>query len=418
VGKYFSDVVERALEDIYYCYDTGRAARTIEPLTAASEAGDGDASYLLSRCFSGPQYSWQYHTFEADDDKVEKYVCDSILQGSAIGVLGAMRCGMLTPEMQERMPFGSLKEAWDIVYEKAEAGCLFCQNMIGNTYFWLDIVEIEGKQPETFPDREAFRAYLSESTLACIPWFEKAFRGGMGFAGRNLYNLYNSGEEGLVLANPVKAMEVNQLGAELGYPDYEESYGVELMKNWPGREQEGLSYLEKAAAKGQLSAWYHVGLAYQKGKGVQKDFLHALSCYEKGFADLVQNTIGCYNKAGELYFLGEGGVEQNYARAVQLFEEAHSQGSKWGNDMLGTCYLFGYGCQKSPVRARELFEEADYTTDLKNYGLGMIYTEGLGVQEDIKKGVEYFRKAEEYAPAREALKNYRRTLFGRWERKK
>ena len=50
-----------------------------------------------------------------------------------MGVLGAMRCGMLTPEMEEAMPFASLREAWNAVYEKAQAGCLFAMNMIGNT---------------------------------------------------------------------------------------------------------------------------------------------------------------------------------------------------------------------------------------------------------------------------------------------
>ena len=69
MGKYFSDVVEQAIADIYYCYDNERAAKVIGPLTEAAEAGDGDASYILSRCHSGPQYSWKYHPFQADDHK-------------------------------------------------------------------------------------------------------------------------------------------------------------------------------------------------------------------------------------------------------------------------------------------------------------------------------------------------------------
>ena len=186
MGKYFSDVVDKALEDIYYCYDNDRAKAALAALQSAAAAGDGDASYIASRCLSGPQYSWKYHPYPEDDDGVEYYVRQSIRQGSAMGVLGAMRCGMLTPEMEEAMPFANLKEAWNVVLEKAQAGCLFAQNMIGNTYFWLDVVRIEGKGPESFPSKEAFGAYLRDCTLACIPWFEAAFRGGMGFAVRNL----------------------------------------------------------------------------------------------------------------------------------------------------------------------------------------------------------------------------------------
>ncbi len=414
MGKYFSDAVDQAIEDIYYCYDKERAARTIEPLTAAAEAGDGDASYILSRCYSGPQYSWRYHPFEVDDDKVEEYVRKSILQGSAMGVLGAMRCGMLTPEMQEKMPFESLKEAWDIVYKKAQDGCLFCQNMIGNTYFWLDIVKIEARFPETFPSKEAYGAYLRESTLACIPWFLKAFQGGMGFAGKNIHHLYQSGEEGLVEPQPAKAMEIAKLGADLGYPDWEKMYGTELLKQ-AGREAEGLHYCESAAGKGELTAWYQVGNAYQTGKVVRKDVLYAMSCYEKGMAD--PENLGCFNKAGELLFLGQDGIGQDYARAVKLFEHTYSEGNHWGNDMLGICYLFGYGCEKNPSLAKKVFEEADYSSDLKYYGLGMIYAEGMGVQEDIKKGVEYLQKAKNYTPAKEAILNYKKTLFGKWVRR-
>ena len=47
----------------------------------------------------------------------------------------------------------------------------------------------------------------------------------------------------------------------------------------------------------------------------------------------------------------------------------------------------------------------------------MIYTEGLGIPADIKKGVEYFQKAKDYAPAKEALLHFKKTLFGKWVRK-
>lgn len=148
---------------------------------------------------------------------------------------------------------------------------------------------------------------------------------------------------------------------------------------------------------------------------VPKDCPQAMKCYELGLQD--PNAIGCANRAGELLFHGKDGVPQDYARAVQLFEQAHAQKNTWGNDMLGTCYLFGYGCQKNPARALQLFQEVDYSTNLLNFGLGTLYTEGLGVPEDIKKGVEYFQKCKNYAPAQEALLKFKKTLFGKWVRR-
>ena len=414
MGKYFSDVVDKAIEDIYYCYDGQRARAALAALQTAAAQGDGDASYIASRCLSGPNYSWKYHPYPEDDDGAEYYLRQSIRQGSAMGVLGAMRSGMLTPEMEEVMPFQNLLEAWNVVKEKADAGSPFAQNMIGNTYFWLDIVRIEGKGPDSFPSRESFTDYLRDSTLACIPWFEKAFRGGMGFAGRNLRNLYKNGEEGLVAPQPEKAKEVIQLGASLGYPEWMEEYGGELYYI-KGREKEGLDLCEAAAKKGQLSAWYYPASAYQVGRIVPKDWKYAMECCEKGLAD--PTATGCANVAGEMCYKGGDGVPQDYARAVQLFEIAHKNKNNWGNDMLGTCYLCGLGCQTDPVRARTLFEELKRDTDLKNCGLGIIYADGLGVPEDIAKGVAYLQKAQGYPPAQEALLRFKKTLFGKWVRR-
>ena len=117
MGKYFSDPVDNAIQAIYYTYDRERAAAAVQPLADAANAGDGDAAYILSRCVSGPQYSWDYHPFQANDEAVEHLIRQSIVQGSAMGVLGAMRCGMLTPEMEEAMKkhYSGLQEAWNVV---------------------------------------------------------------------------------------------------------------------------------------------------------------------------------------------------------------------------------------------------------------------------------------------------------------
>ena len=414
MGKYFSDPVDNAIQAIYYTYDREAAAASVQPLADAASDGDGDAAYILSRCASGPLYSWDYHPFQPNDEAVEQLIRQSILQGSAMGVLGAMRCGMLTPEMEEAMPFASLKEAWNSVYEKAQAGSLFCMNLIGNTYFWLDIVRIEGKGPEDFPSKAAFGEYLRESELKCIPWFEKAFEGGMGFAGRNMYNLYNDGEEGVCAPDKAKAEAVARLGAEKGYPDWQERYAGILMKD-DSRARQALELYHAAAKQGQLSSWFYVGKAFQEGKIVPKDCPRALEYYELGLQD--PEAIGCANRAGELLFLGRDGVPQDYGRAVQLFERARAGKNTWGNDMLGTCYLFGYGCQRDPARALSLFQEVDYSTNLLNYGLGVIYVQGLGVPEDIKKGVEYLQKCKNYSPAQEELLKYKKTLFGKWVRR-
>ena len=211
-----------------------------------------------------------------------------------------------------------------------------------------------------------------------------------------------------------KAEAIARRGAELGYPDWQERYAGFVIKDG-SRTQEALDLYFAAARQGQLSSWYYIGKTFQDGKLVPKDCVQAMKCYELGLQD--PNQIGCANRAGELLFLGKDGVPQDYARAVQLFEQARGHKNTWGNDMLGICYLFGYGCQKNPEKALSLFQEVDYSSDLINYGLGTIYTQGLGVPEDIKKGVEYLQKAPKYAPAQEELLKFKKTFFGKWVRR-
>lgn len=118
---------------------------------------------------------------------------EKLLTGSAAAVLGALRMDMLTPEFKEIMPFHSIQEAWEEILEKAENGCAFCQYMIGNTYYFLDIIEIEDQKESNFANKEAWNAWKQLQIKQCLPWFEKAFSGGMILAGRNYCHYYQHG---------------------------------------------------------------------------------------------------------------------------------------------------------------------------------------------------------------------------------
>lgn len=409
MGKYFSDVVDKALEDIYYCYDRDRAAAAANALFLAAKEGDGDACYFLSRCFSGPCYSWDYHPFEENEAAAYAMIHQAISLGSAVAVLGALRMDMLTPELREAMPFGSVKEAWDEVYKKAEDGCLFCQYMIGNTYYFLDTIEIEDRKKSEFENKKAWNDWMREQMEQCIPWAMKAFQGGMGLAGRNLRNYYEEGRGDLIQPDYEKKMELLRQGAEMGYPEWMYEYAFELYYHMD-KAKEALPWALDATKAGHLFGWHIIGDMYRKGDGVDQDYAYALECYEKT-ASYGNDPYSCW-RAGEMYFDGCG-TAKDYARAVQYLEKKNEDE---GNDKLGICYLMGYGCQQDVVRGRALLE-SNSNTIWKYYGLGMMYAEGMGVPEDIKKGVEYLKAAGEYEPAKEALKHYKKSLFGIWRRR-
>lgn len=414
MGKYFSDVVDKAIEDIYYCYDNVRAEAAKNALTQAAEEGDGDACYFLSRCLSGECYHWKYHPFVEDDTGTYALIRKGIALGSAAAVLGAMRRGMLTLELRETMPFASLKEPWEQIYEKAEAGCLFSQNMIANTYYYLDVIEINGVKKSEFSSETAWRDWRKEQRLKSVPWYLRAFEGGMGIAGRNLYLCYQDGERDMMDPDPQKWIELVQKGAELGYPDWMYNLAFELFYK-RGQKEKGLSWALEAAKRGHLAGWKIVGDAYRYGEAAEPNLPYALECYEKLVA--YGDDAFAFTRAGEMYFCGLG-TAQDYAKAVQYLEESYrlSRGETTNRDILGLCYLFGYGCRQDIEKGRTLlmgFANSKY----KNYGLGRMYAEGIGVAEDIAKGVQYLQAAGDYEPAKEALKQYKKSIFGVWRRR-
>ncbi len=69
------------------------------------------------------------------------------------------------------------------------------------------------------------------------------------------------------------------------------------------------------------------------------------------------------------------------------------------------------------MKAREFLEQVDWKNREAFYMLGVIYGQGLGVPANIKKGVEYLLKAEDYKEAKEELLKYKKNFFGKWVRR-
>lgn len=411
MGKYFSDVVDKAIEDLYYCCDNDRARAAADSLLAAAKDGDADACYLLSRCFSGTCYSWEYHPFTEDERAAFAMLHQAVSLGSAAAVLGALRMDMLTPELRELMPFESVKAAWDVLYDKAEQGCAFCQYMIGNTYYFLDIIEIEDRKESEFAGHEAWEEWKGRQIRECLPWFEKAFSGGMILAGRNYCHYYQYGRGDYVKPQPGRELPIIRQGAERGWPEWTYAYANYLLYT-EKNPKEALPWALKSAEAGHLWAWHLIGDIYWDGAGVERDLSYALQCFEKT-AGYGNDSYAC-RRLGEAYFHGWG-TEADYARAVQwLSRDEEPEYIRY--DLLGICFLLGRGCRQDPELGKKCLE-GSRDTPFKRYGLGLMYAEGIGVKENIEKGVEYLKAADSYPPAQEALKRYKKSLFGVWRRR-
>lgn len=279
-----------------------------------------------------------------------------------------------------------------------------------------DIIEIEERGESEFPDRSAWEDWKAEQVQKSAQWYAEAFEGGMGIAGRGLRAYYQEGRGTRIPPDQRNFLLTLQQGAELGYPDWMFHWAFELYFHL-GRKQEGLDYARRAAEQGHLKGWMILGHAYRYGNVAEQSFSKALSCYEKSVA--FGDDSYSSSQLGELYFLGLG-VKQDYATAVQYLEQSYALDSDNTNlGMLGVCCLLGWGCKQDSVRGRTLLTQMNCRdSQYKSYGLGRMYAEGIGVPEDIEKGVWYLQAAGDYEPAKEALKQYKKSIFGVWRRRR
>ena len=114
------------------------------------------------------------------------------------------------------------------------------------------------------------------------------------------------------------------------------------------------SELQELIDQGDAQAQTDLGSMYYQGTGVQQDYAKAVELYEKaasqGFAD-AQNGIGA------MYTKGSG-VRQDYAKAAQWYEKAANQGFAFAQSNLGTMYYEGKGVRQNMATAKEWFGKA------------------------------------------------------------
>ena len=147
---------------------------------------------------------------------------------------------------------------------------------------------------------------------------------------------------------------------------------------------------EKAAAKGDASAMFNLGVLYHNGQGVAQDYVKAREWYEKAAAE--GDASAMFN-LGVLYDNGFG-VAQDYAKSRAWYEKAAAKGLASAMFNLGLLYTNGQGVAQDYAMAREWFEKAaDEGNASAMFNLGVFYDEGFGVAQDYAKAREWYEKA-------------------------
>lgn len=109
-----------------------------------------------------------------------------------------------------------------------------------------------------------------------------------------------------------------------------------------------VALLRKAVAQGNADAHYELGLAYERGRGVDNDNAAAAKLYSTAI------RMNGHRRAtlalGMMYFEGRG-VVHSEARAAALFEQAATLGEPAAQFLMGRIHESGFGVREDAVEA-------------------------------------------------------------------
>jgi len=136
----------------------------------------------------------------------------------------------------------------------------------------------------------------------------------------------------------------------------------------------------KLAEEGDPKSQYEVGLMYETGQVVQKDYNEAIKWYRLS-SD--KNVGAAQNNLGLMYIEGRG-VSKNEKAAVKLFYRAGENGSLAGIFHLALCFEKGVGIpQDYKMSALVYLEAAERGYAPAQANVGLLYAKGVsGVPQD------------------------------------
>lgn len=113
--------------------------------------------------------------------------------------------------------------------------------------------------------------------------------------------------------------------------------------------QKAIETLERLAKNGNIGAIQELGLRYYKGIGVEVDYSKAKNYFEEAI------NKGCASSAyylGLIHYNGNG-TPVNHQKAKEYFEKSDSDNNIFSTYYLGKIYYWGDGVAKDEVKANE-----------------------------------------------------------------
>ena len=154
-----------------------------------------------------------------------------------------------------------------------------------------------------------------------------------------------------------------------------------------GRYDIALDEFLEAANQGSAEAQVSLGVMYENGTGVLRDYEKALSWYRKA-AD--QGHFGAQNNLGLMYAAGRG-VPKNSGQAVEWYGKAADQGFAPAQNNLAEVYASGVLGKKDYAKALDWDRKAaSQGFAIAHSDLGSMYENGLGVPKNLVVAYTYY----------------------------
>jgi localization factor PodJL len=148
--------------------------------------------------------------------------------------------------------------------------------------------------------------------------------------------------------------------------------------------------LRNAAANGDPSAAYEIGVRFAEGRGVAANAAESARWFERAArAGLAPAQF----RLGSLYEKGIG-VRKDIDKAKRSYIAAASQGNAKAMHNLAVLYAEGAGGKPDYQNAAQWFRKAaSYGVADSQYNLGILYARGLGMPKDFAESYKWFSLA-------------------------
>lgn len=298
----------------------------------------------------------------------------------------------------------------------ARSGHGAAQTAIGAAYAKGEGVEVDYVEAKAWLEKAAANGYpVAEERLGwlychglgvpkdlqkAIELYESSSKLGNPAAKYALAEIYESGEG--VEADISRATELYRSAAADDHPIALRRLAELLFSDVAVEDKkEALAFCRRAVNAGDVESIVDLGLAYEKGWGVDKDTKKAAELYQKALAQ------GC--KTAEIrleelkpevqYQRGVACMEgktcpRDFALAREWFEKASGQGHVDATCRLAELLQNGLGGNVDIKRAISLYEQADAGGSASaSVDLGLIYFQGRKAEKDFGKARLYYERA-------------------------